>query len=270
MRWVVQSNIYAEEGYQAFLDVLDRLGLERCLVKVIPFDGGLEVVEGELPPNGADAIVMGSYTLATEARFRRNWLPGAFLDNLDFRLQEPHWGDRMLNYGAEIHPFGAIPFLSEPTFIRPVHDTKAFTGFVIDQAEMQEWKERVRRLDPAERPTLQSNTPIMVCRRKEIWSETRTWIVDGLVVTASGYKVGTIKRYTPPEMVDRRITDFAQECADVWRPNDAFVLDVADTPNGLKITEINNLNSAGFYKGDMQRVVQALEDWAECPNGLLW
>jgi hypothetical protein len=104
---------------------------------------------------------------------------------------------------------------------------------------------------------------IMVCTAKEIWSETRTWVVDGRVVTASGYKVGTIKRYTSPHQVDERITAFAQACANRWRPNPAFVLDVADTPAGLKIVEINNLNAAGLYRGDMQKLVVALADLAE-------
>jgi hypothetical protein len=103
----------------------------------------------------------------------------------------------------------------------------------------------------------------MVCAVKEIWSETRTWIVDGRVVTASGYKVGTIKRYTSPDQVDDRITTFAQTCADRWRPNAAFVLDVADTPAGLKIVEINNLNAAGFYRADMQKLIVALANLAE-------
>jgi hypothetical protein len=102
--------------------------------------------------------------------------------------------------------------------------------------------------------------PTMVCRKKEIWNETRTWIIDQRVVTCSGYKVGTIKRYTSPEQVDQRIVDYANECAQVWSPNRAYVLDVADTADGLKIVEINNLNSAGWYKADMQKLVMALED----------
>src|SRR5687767_13929858 len=99
----------------------------------------------------------------------------------------------------------------------------------------------------------------MVCRKKEIWSETRTWVVDGKVVTASGYKLGTLKRYTTPEQIDPRITSFANECAQIWSPNRAYVLDVAETEDGLKIAEINNLNSAGWYRFDMQKMIMSLE-----------
>jgi hypothetical protein len=37
-------------------------------------------------------------------------------------------------------------------------------------------------------------------------------------------------------------------------------MDIADTPNGLKIVEINNINSAGWYRCDMQKLVTSLED----------
>lgn len=38
-----------------------------------------------------------------------------------------------------------------------------------------------------------------------------------------------------------------------------FVIDVCDTPDGLRIVEINTINCAGFYAGDIQRLVAALE-----------
>jgi hypothetical protein len=273
MHWVIQTDIYGEEGFEPLLTAIDRLGLPRTLVKVIPFDGGLEVVEGVLPgpvysgDTGSDAIVMGSYTLSRRSR-KLGWRPGAFLDNLDFVTQRERWGERMLNHDALITPFGEVPESVEPFFIRPTEDTKAFTGFVCDWPYYQDWRAGIVRMGPE--PDFGLDTSVMVCSRKEVWSETRTWIVGGRLVTCSGYKVGTIKRYSHPWDVDQRITDFAQECADIWSPNDGYVLDVADTPDGLKIVEVNNLNSAGFYRGDMNRLVQALEDWAECPSGLLW
>lgn len=43
----------------------------------------------------------------------------------------------------------------------------------------------------------------------------------------------------------------------------AFVIDVCDTDRGPKTVEINTLNSAGFYAGDVKELVLALEDM-EC------
>ncbi len=206
---------------------------------------------------------MGSYTLANHAK-ARGWTPGAWLDNLDFQIQRDMWPGDMLNSDAWVGTIdAAYPYRELPFFVRPVHDTKSFTGQVFDDKQWSEFRDGVLALNPEDKPTLTPDTLVMISTKKEIWSETRTWIVDGKVVTASGYKVGTIKRYSAPEQVDKYITDFAQECADIWCPNDAFVLDVAETPNGLRIVEINNLNSAGFYKADMQKLVMALNDLVE-------
>lgn len=51
-----------------------------------------------------------------------------------------------------------------------------------------------------------------------------------------------------------------------WQPHDAFVLDVCSVPDdgdgwlGIKVVEINTLNSAGFYAANIPKLVMALED----------
>jgi hypothetical protein len=98
----------------------------------------------------------------------------------------------------------------------------------------------------------------MVSEPVTIYSETRTWVVKGKVVTASEYKRGN-KSYQS-STVEPRIIAFAQARANEWSPNDAYCLDIADTPDGLKIVEVNCLNASGFYKADMAKLVAALED----------
>lgn len=264
MRWVVQTNMFAEEGYAHLLAALERFELPRALVKVIPFVGELELVEGELPGENERSIVMGSYALARVAA-RRGWKPGAFLDNLDAEIHLAHWGEHMLNADARVVRFEDVPERAE-FFLRPVHDTKAFAGTVLDWARYAEWRDSVRKVpdvEPDAAPlitdVLTVDTPVMVCACKEIWSETRVWIVDGEPVTWSGYKLGSRVRYAAPHEVDARISAFARERAQQWSPNRAYVLDVADTPDGLKIIEVNNLNSAGWYRADLQKLVAVLD-----------
>lgn len=259
--WVLQNNLYSEEGWEALVGALERLGFPYSVHKCVPFEGTLEP---EPPPINAPVIVMGSYSMARHAA-KHGWKPGAWLDNLDFRAQRERWGDLLLNADAKCTTIGAfLGPIVQPCFVRPVHDTKGFTGRVFDDPSWQEFRDGVLSVvNDFLKPIVTPQDVIMVCSVKEIWSETRTWIVDGRLVTASGYKIGTIKRYTPPDQVDDRITAFAQACADRWCPNAAFVLDVADTPQGLKIVEINNLNAAGFYRADMQKLVVALATLAE-------
>jgi len=257
LHWVLQTNLYSEEGWDTLVAALDKLGRPYSVHRVIPFSDGQPDPDPGLP-DGARAITMGSYTLAQYAA-ARGWRPGAYLDNLDFEVQRAHWGAHMLNADAWVGPLRAYAGTPTPFFIRPVADTKAFVGQVMDLGELRAWQERLLAISPEDRPSLDGDTPIMAATKKTIYAETRTWIVGGRVVTASGYKLGTLPRQTPPDEVEPRITEFAQACADEWCPNRAFVLDVADTDQGLRIVEINNLNSAGFYKGDVHRLIAAIE-----------
>lgn len=255
MYWIIQDSLTGEAGFPPLIAALEQRGLPFSLHKVVPFSG--ELVPEPAPVEGG-VIVMGSYGLALAAA-RRGWRPGAWLENLDFAIQRAHWGAAMLNHDAEVVPLGEITERSEPFFLRPVNDTKSFAGRLYDWPAFLEWRHRLSKLSPDDQPTVWLDTEVMVCSKKEIWSETRTWIVDRRVVTASRYKVGDTVRSTPPELVDERVLECAAAHAEAWSPDRAYVLDIAETPDGLKIIEVNNINSAGWYKADMSKLVAALE-----------
>ncbi len=255
MHWLVQNNIYSEDGFEALITALERQSCTYSVHKCVPFAGTLE------PPAPDDVlgpvVVMGSYTMARHAR-DRGWTPGAWLENLDFRIQADRWGPMMFNYESYICTFGSVPEQEQPFFMRPVHDTKSFSGAVFDYPYYVEWRDMVRTLnDPDGELTV--DTLVMVCKKREIFTETRFWIVDGEVITHSQYKMGTHKRYRGPEFTSPEVVNFAQRVADIWSPNRAYVLDVFDTAIGPFIGEVNNLNSAGFYLGDMNKLVGAIE-----------
>jgi len=253
--WILQNNLYEEEGFAALTGALDRLEVPYSIHKCVPFVGTLEP---EATPPAGPVIVMGSYTLARHAK-QRGWTPGAWLDNLDFEVQRNHWGNHMLNADAHVCKFGEIPFQREPFFLRPTEDSKAFTGFVCDWPYYEGWRAGIERMGPE--PDFNLDTWVMVCSKKEIYTETRCWVVHKRVVTASQYKLGTLKRYEElrRSRFDSDLIAFAEDRALDWSPNEAYVMDIAETPEGLKIIEVNNLNSAGFYKADMNKLVMALE-----------
>jgi len=41
----------------------------------------------------------------------------------------------------------------------------------------------------------------------------------------------------------------------------AYVMDIALTFDGWKIMEVNCINSAGFYKGNVKEIIAALENF---------
>ena len=142
-------------------------------------------------------------------------------------------------------------------FIRPVDDTKVFSGRVFEPAEFRDWQGKVQSLGDDNNGPLSSSTLVQVVPPRPIYQEVRYWIVDGTIVTRSIYKTGESVRYD--SRVDERFDAFAREVVDIWQPLAAFVLDICDTPDGLRIVEINTINSAGFYAADIQSIVLALE-----------
>jgi len=254
MHWIVQRNLN-EEGFGALARAIEVLDLPHTYCTVVPYAGRLE--PDPQPAAGERVVVMGAYTMLRVAR-ERGWSPGAFIDdNFDYEVQRRHWGDRLLNADATFTAFGALPEQQGLFFVRPTHDSKVFAGKVVDWTDFWEWRERVRGLDnPA--PLLNMDTPIMAAPLRTIWREYRTWVVDGRVVTASLYKEGEQVRYDA--LVPDDVVAYAEDCARVWSPHRAYVLDVAETPDCFRIVEVNCLNSAGFYAGNIGRLVQAIED----------
>ncbi len=284
MHWVLQNNLFNEAGFQRLLDTLERMGISHSLHKVIPFIGVLspplskgedftfpdefdENYEPDLPPG--PKIVMGSYSMAIYAA-KKGWTPGAFAnDNHDYSVQVEHWGDAMLNHDARIFPFCEIP--KDPAgkrklfFIRPVADSKCFAGHVCSWSQYQEWRTKILTLGADNGGTLEPSTLVMVSPVREIYREYRLWVVDQKVVTASLYKEGgrVIYREVPHNDPVLRYgsyyTGHPMNGRDSWVPARAFVLDIAETPDGYKILEVNCLNAAGFYAADLQKLVMALE-----------
>ena len=279
--WVIQANLFREDGHERLLDALARLGISHSVHKVIPFTGILEPPEPTISddyPLLMTAVVIGSYTLCRIAVERR-WRPGAFVGpGLDFEVQVQHWSDILLNTGAHVCAFGDVPEQARPFFLRPTLDSKAFSGNVYDWPEFVEWRDKVLALSPEDGWQLNAATRVMVCPRREIWTETRFWIIDGRVVTSSRYKIGTrviaggahTPDCDPVAMLAERVAgrdgmtpgDLCAACGDMpcrWQPHRAYCLDIAETPDGPRIIEVNCLNASGFYGADLGKLVYAIE-----------
>ena len=253
MYYVLQDNMFREDGFHNLQRALERLELPHSVHKVIPFVGHLIP---DINPKGK-VIVFGSFSLDKEAK-RKGWKPGSFAeDTLNYQTEIQEWGPGvMFNEDAHFCSFGDVPFQEKPFFIRPVDDGKALVGQVMDWGEYSDWRKRLEKLED-NGGTLTLDTPVMISSKKTIWSETRVWIVEGKVVTASEYKRGSRVQYKPE--VAPSILQYAQKHASRWSPAPSFVMDVVETPIGLRILEAGCINSAGFYAADMQKLVIALE-----------
>ena len=259
MYWVIQEDLHHEEGLQELARVLERVNIPHSFHKVVPFVG--EIIPEINPPN--PVIAIGAYSMINYAR-RHSWFPGVFSNgNFDFQIWSHHWHGHCLNDDAQVYHFAEVPEQPEPFFMRPVMDSKEFAGAVFDYPEYLEWRHRVVDLREDTGTTLKPQTPVLICASKEIMREYRLWVVDHKIVTASLYKIGS--RVVYDGNVDDDVILFGTNLVtDMpptrWVPDRAFVLDIALTPDGFKIIEINCLNAAGLYAANVGKLVEAIEN----------
>lgn len=259
MHWVLQENLFDEKGFRDALDVLERFNIPYSLHKVIPFVGDLEP---DINPDD-NVICMGSYSMRHIAK-KKGWYPGVFdLEPVNFNEQMKHWGSYMLNADAVVSRFADAKIITERAFLRPIEDSKVFAGKVFTDQELTEWQHSILVMGDDYGSSMNGDTLIQVCPIKEIYAEYRYWIVNDKIVTKSMYKRGGTVHYSSD--VDYRFDRFVASLTGgrfysaYWRPHDAYVIDVCETPDGIKVVEINTINAAGFYAANMTDLIMALE-----------
>lgn len=254
MHWILQNNIFNEAKYDELVETLTRFEIPFSMHKVVPFVGELDPVP---MLDTKEVICIGSYSMRHAAK-KYGWSPGVWdLEPFNFVLQLDAWHENMLNFDSRITKFKDAVFTEDYQFVRPIDDSKHFAGKVFDKFEFIDFQKRIVESGEDWGYTLTPDTLVQVCTTKEIYREVRFWVVNGKVVTASVYKIGDRVTYYPN--IDESIQKFAEEMISIWSPLKAFVIDIAETPDGYKVVEINTINSSGFYAADIQKLVSALD-----------
>jgi len=251
LHWIIQNSPYEEEGHYALRRVLDVMDIPHTEVKIIPFSH--EITPDPQVEN--PVVVMGTISLAETAQ-KRGWTPGAWTnDDFNYTACIDHYRDNMLNGDGIVCEFGNVNSPWNEFFIRPLYDGKEFAGKVMSFVAQELWAESVKEIEQTNYTTIDSSTPVLVAPLKDIQREYRFFVVDGVVVTGSRYKIGERVIYsTELDGAEK----YAQKMVDMWQPAEAFVLDIALVNDEFKIIEINCLNSAGFYAIEVDKLVQAI------------
>ncbi len=255
MFWVVNTSLQREGGYESLIQQLDRQEVEYALVRKPPFADYLIAMENDLDEEGnhkpmmldieGPVFVTGTTSMHEVSR-NHGWNPG-YIDSPNLGECIEHWGDLCLNSKARFGPIGSIVPPDGEFFIRPNLDSKSFAGTVMSAENFNEWRELLMSISGY--TTLPPETEVVIAPLQTIWCEYRTTIIDGRYATGSRYKTGQTVSYSND--VGQRIIDFANERVREWNPRIAFTLDIADTPDGLKVIETNAISSSGFYAIDM-------------------
>jgi hypothetical protein len=252
MHYIIQENLFKEEGHAKLIKCLDRFDISYELVNVRPF-----IEEIEYVTDRKDVFVFGSLKLARLSK-KYGWNPGALVtENHDYNVYSKHYKENLLNHDSRVIKFGDdFEWQYDQQFIRPCLDSKSFTGKVYEKQEWDDFKTRM--LTHQEDTTLRPDSLIQVAMPKRITQEVRCWVVNGKIITQSTYRRGSFLVYD--NIVDDDSLEFAQRMVDLYQLAETFVIDVCLTDNGWKIVECGSTSCAGFYDADMQKLLMSLEE----------
>lgn len=252
MHWIIQDNLINPATRAQLGTLLESRGVAYTGVRLIPI---FDLLDHDAPAVSGPSFVYGSTGLGNVTK-AQGWAPGYYDENLDYELALKQYGTLALNSGAVCSSLLEMPRHFDTFFVRPVLDNKSFAGTVMTWAEFEVFRENIAKITDDQDATLRLTDRIVVAPLTVIAAEYRFFVIAGQVVTGSLYKAGDVVRssaHVPPE-----VWAFAQHCADTWRPNDAFTLDVALTAQGPKVIELNSANSAGFYACDVGAIIDAV------------
>lgn len=253
MHWVVQENLYKEEAFNDLIRALEISETSYEIVKVVPFSHEV------LPePVSKDRIMVSGSTALSFIGQEKGWCV-FYNDNFNHKAWVKNIGDNLLNVDALVGGFGHMNPIWDEFFIRPVEDRKIFAGQIVSKSEYKDWKIKTENAHKDGYTTLTPDTEVVLSSLKNIHSEWRFFVVDGKIVTGSLYKRYGIL-YQQPVLSHDEVISYAQELVDMWQPDRAFVIDIALTDKGYKVIEYNCMNSCGFYKSDVGKIVSAIQE----------
>jgi hypothetical protein len=265
MHFIVNTDLKREGGYAALIEQLEHQNISYTLVRKPPTADFLVSMHDEYDADGHNIPIMLEHidepvfvtgtTSMQAVSIAHGWVPGYITAPSQAECIE-HWGEHMLNHNARWGRIDEIVPPDGPFFTRPDLDLKAFSGIVFDPSNPHEetFEEfRARIVNIKGWTNCPPDTIIMIAPVIDIWAEYRCIMIDGHYVTGSRYKTGRTVAYSSD--VGNRIIEYANARISEWNPRVAVTLDIADTPDGLKIIETNSISSSGFYAIDMNRFV---------------
>lgn len=251
MHWMLQENLINPDTRARLERLLAERGTPYTLARLVPI---FDLLDPDIEAPAGPLFLYGSTGLGNVAR-AKGW-SGYYDENLDYRLLLEHHGSHCLNAGAVCAPLGELPHRWDRFFVRPVLDDKSFAGTVMTWEELRTFQAGVASVEDECDVTLRLSDVVAMAPLTRILAEWRFFVIAGRVITGSRYKVGDAVVSSPGAPAD--VEAFAQARADSWSPNEAYVLDIAATREGLKVIETNSANSAGFYACDVGALIDAV------------
>lgn len=191
------------------------------------------------------------------------WIPTSnIMDWSSYSTIIPH--NDLLNPDGIIVPYGNILKISENIkmlfgdniFIKPNSPWKAFTGFSTSIDNLFYELNSITQLEKVNNFEL-----VLISSHKQIDNtEFRFWCINEEIITYAPYTWQHNEIYSelPEDAIHfvYRILSYLYEYTE-----NGIVVDIVNTPNGLKLIELNALSTSGWYRGmDVDRLLNKLRD----------
>lgn len=281
--WIVQSNVGPFDDVISVKEAVKERGNPCCTLSASPsldnrdeftreysnpaFEKSLDYIKRCGVDPHKPAVWQGGIGFIEAARKRglSSWI---FTDKASFNLRMylEKWGSLMLNSEGSFTTIGGFLDLpgspDELVFIRPVKDLKEFPGNVIPRIDFRRWVGTIQ----GRGFNLDETCEIYVGSPYGISHEWRLFLVDGKVASGSYY---TSEKYSseasfPP----KDVIEFGEQAASIWSPAPIFCLDVCKSAGNLYIVEAGSFHSAGLYKTNVPKVVEAISSYFENKLGV--
>jgi|CXWL01.1.fsa_nt_gi hypothetical protein len=255
MIWVVETCVLDETRTDEFRRAFAEQGVRAAFV----LDADHAEDARSLPPIGASGVVAYGSKSVIPLATRREWSPGVWTGaEFDFEVVQRALGDAFLNADALPTVLEKVVTVARDRgldrfFVRPANDDKSFAGMTSTIDAFPGWLKRM--VDTGYLDGL--DIPVMVASPKELPREWRFVVAGGEPIASSLYREGGARRLEA--RTPKRVDSFAREAAARYAPAPVFVMDVAETGDGvLSVVELNAFNSAELYACDISRVVAAV------------
>jgi hypothetical protein len=218
-----------------------------------------------LPGEGECVVFHGSPPLMRHIQLHRRWLPGGWYARDDLRCSTyaARLGPFLLN-----SPYALLPGVEAlrlrdwlfdtfardgQVFVRPDAPDKLFTGRCVAR---DDWESALAptRYDPA--------TLVLTASPQTLGREWRLVVAGDEVVSASRYASAGVRDFAPG--CPGAVCDFAYSVlgSTSWRPDDLFLMDVAEVGGELRLVELGGFSCSGLYACDPDAVVRAANERA--------
>jgi hypothetical protein len=267
VHWYIQESSESSNlgSLQSIIYMIQEMGMVVHSEKYVPF-GGMDY--SFLPVDEPVVALTGISAVQDHQKRGLPHKPFAWFDQKTLCCAHyyAYYGEYLLQKRYGLYPLAEIirqedwlykTFANErdQVFIKPDTNDKSFTGGVVKRELFGSWAKSSNRyglVDPTQLCVV--STPV------DIKQEWRLFVADGKVVAGSLYSHNGMlcqEPYYPEE-----VKNFAEQMAKIWSPHPIFVMDIAETSEGLKLCEVGSANCAGFYHSEIRPIIKAMAEIA--------